>query len=301
MMIKYLRIVLIVFFILNLFSCKKNTFFISDRHGLSYEEVKNVSVELKKNTLILFDYHNDVNFTVKKTTSYNWVGKLIQENIIKKVYWICGFELSPLELNAKKKWLLENSETGLLLDKEKILDAFIIKDYNSFIKEKLKNNYVVTVDFDLFLLSERNEKSDKDKIKAQDFCISVCDWIKKQKPELTTLSLSAVYEPSSSETWDCLYSFLNRMNKVKVLWILKSGDFNEIPESNEDIAGWDKWSENKSEFSRYDNGFYKGAELWINVPERIRKELLLKKINCRPDDLTTFQIINNWKDKSSDF
>lgn len=290
----------VLLFLITLCSCQKKTVFLSDRHGLSYDQIKQNFLNTKKDTLILFDFHNDVNFVTEETASYNWVGKLIKEDVLKKVYWICGYDLSPSQLDSKQKWLLQNAERGFPEDQRKVQNAFFITDFTSFNSMKLQKNYAVTVDFDLFTLSEISEtRRTSEKLTAEAFVLAVSKWIKNHNPDLTTLCLSAVYQPVPEKAWNCLDLFLNDFSHSNTRWILKSGEFGEKPESNEDLAGWENWTQNQDVFMEYDCSFFKGAYLWINTPEKIRKNLLAKKISCENDDETTAMVIESWKNKDS--
>ena len=86
----------LIFFTLIFSSCglKKTQIHLHDRHGLSYDFVKAYAQEHGAITLVLLDYHHDIRPEIESVTSVNWVGKLVEEDYVKKVIWLSVFLIS---------------------------------------------------------------------------------------------------------------------------------------------------------------------------------------------------------------
>lgn len=281
---EFLTITLVIFSIFFI-SCSKQKILVSDRHVHSYEFIKNHVEENNCNTLILLDYHNDIKSDTNNITSYNWVAKLIEEDVITKVYWISGGSLNILNKNARMNWLSRNLVGFDIETEDKIKNVITLLDFDELKQYKFKQKVIITLDFDVLT---KNPGSDDMK-----FLDDMNTWIKKQKCPILTLSFSSIYQDVPSKAYNLFYNFIKNYDK-KSSWYLLSSDFVEKAESNEELKAWQKWQQNP-EYYNYDEAFFENAYLWLQFPYKIIQELINKKIKPYKNDKINEEIINCWK------
>ena len=278
------------FFSCNL-SANKNqsSYFLADRHGLSYEPVKDCCIKNKIETLVLFDWHNDVKDDSGRICSYNWVGRLLEHGYINKVYWICQSSADKIQLNSNRAWLEKNCRNKDEQIKDKILNAFEIIDFNSLENLKIKEPYIITIDLDLY-----DVQTEKEPLL---FIQKTCSFLKNSKCPLVTFSFSAAYQSSPQKAWSYLQCFLQNAPQ-NVNWYFKSGQFGEKAESNEDLNAFEKWKKHIEVYQAYQLGFYRGAYLWLNAPPFIQDLMLKKKMQpLEPDDDLSRQLLSAIEEK----
>ena len=280
----------VIFFSYNL-SANKNqpSYFLADRHGLSYEPVKDCCIKNKIETLVLFDWHNDVKDDSGRICSYNWVGRLLEHGYINKVYWICQSSADKIQLNSNRAWLEKNCRNKDEQIKDKILNAFEIIDFNSLENLKIKEPYIITIDLDLY-----DVQTEKEPLL---FIQKTCSFLKNSKCPLVTFSFSAAYQSSPQKAWSYLQCFLQNAPQ-NVNWYFKSGQFGEKAESNEDLNAFEKWKKHIEVYQAYQLGFYRGAYLWLNAPPFIQDLMLKKKMQpLEPDDDLSRQLLSAIEEK----
>lgn len=293
---RVLHLFLMILIFLNLASfsaCHKTTeIHIHDRHGLSYDSVKNYAQKNGPVTLVLLDYHHDVLPAVTNVTSVNWVGKLVEEDYVKKVIWLSGKKLLLPNRESRMAWLersLKNSypETAdKMRNAVQLVDWYDLQELKSGDASGVSGPVVITLDFDVFTKDPGNP--------PELFVDELCTWIQKQKPELVTMSLSASYQPEPEKAWEWLRQFVLNYKSYAV-WFLESGEFGEKEESKDEFAAHKKWEENPEVFKNYKDPFYAGAFLWQNAPDDVTAALLKKKV--RAGNKTAEEIIDIWKDE----
>ena len=275
---------------------KKTQIHLHDRHGLSYDLVKSYAQEHGAVNLVLLDYHHDIRPEIERVNSVNWVGKLVEEDYVKKVIWLSGKKLLLPNRNSRMAWLersLKNSTPDIA---DKMRNAVELVDWYDLQDLKLGGKggkaggydgpFVITLDFDLFT-------KDPGEVPEQ-FVDELCSWIQKQKPELLTMCLSASYQPDPEKAWSWLNRFAANY-KRGAEWYLESGEFGEKEESKDDFAAHKKWAENPSFFKKYESPFYSGGYLWQNVPDFLRKSLIDKRV--RAENKAGQEILACWNDK----
>lgn len=270
-------IIILLCFSLSFHSCERNSqnqnmqiqYFLADRHALSYKIVREYCIKNQTETLILFDQHNDVNADSSLILSYNWVGQLLDQGILNKVYWVCSYSSNSLEINAKYKWLEKNCQKKDEERRARVLKAFEIIDYKAFQKLKIQEPYIITIDLDLYDMENQ--------ITPEDFIKESCNFLKKSKCPLVTFSLSAAYQKNPQKGWSYLECLLRNSPK-NVCWYFESGDFGENAESLEDLKAFDKWKNEIETYQAYQKGFYRGAYLWLNAPPGVQDLMLEKKM-----------------------
>lgn len=270
------------------FSCSKGQtkIHVHDRHGLSYDYIKAYAQTHGPVTLVLLDYHHDINSDTRVVTSFNWVSKLIEENYIKKVIWLSGKKLLLPNRNARMAWLNRSLKNSYPQDAEKIKQTVELVDWYDLQKTRISGPFVITLDFDVFT----KDPGDDPKL----FVDELCKWIQKQKPELLTLAFSAAYQPKPQEAWNWFEQFIKNY-KGRSLWFLESGDFGEIEESNEERAARELWKSTPLEFRTAQAALYAGACLWQNAPCSVVSSLKQKKIRAGNSEAEV--IINRWNDE----
>lgn len=268
-------------------SSLKKTVLLSDRHVCSYLPVKEYCNSNGCKSLVLFDFHNDVNYYQKEITSFNWVGKLIEEEILDNVIWICSYSISDDEKRDKKDWLETNCSGKPEIMKNKILDTFKIVGFTDFLQMDFDEDYVVSVDLDLFTLDEKSDSN---------FVKKTCEWISKCGSSLVTVCFSASYQNSAEKSFSVLNDFITN-SSFSADWFLLSNDFKEYNESREDLYAWDYKEEHPEMFYCFGKEMYRGAYFWMFVPREISSGLILKKIGAYREDKLSAEIINKWKDK----
>lgn len=266
--------------------------FLSDRHVASYQIISSFTQQHNSRspyTLVLLDYHHDIapqGSEVYTVTSVNWVGKLIEEKRISKVIWVSGRTLLLPNRNARMAWLDRSLKKAYPDTAAYIKSCVTLCDWNDLQQVKINGPFVVTLDFDVFMKDPGPD--------ANAFVDEVCAWTQAQKPQLVTLALSATYQKDASATWEWLVRFVRGYHR-KSTWYFQSGLFGESPESNDDIMSWKKWHEHPEQYQQYQNGFYRGAYLWLLAPKAVRDALLAKDI--QPTDASK-SIITAWKNDS---
>lgn len=267
---------------------KEQTIFLSDRHVLSYDLVKEKADAEGPVTLVLLDYHNDIQKETGSILSSNWVGKLILNGSINKVWWISGRNLHEMNRNARYAWLERNLKHTYPDDAEIIRNTIELCDFPELLQKKLPEQTVITLDFDVLTKDPGPD--------ADAFVIEMADWIARQDCTLVTLSFSATYQNTPESAWNWLSLFLAHYDR-KANWYFKSGGFDEKPEGQEDEDAWQQWKERPEVFARFGCAFYRGAHLWLNAPYNIQQQLLEKQIApLKADDDTTAKVLAAWKD-----
>lgn len=284
---EFLTITLVIFSLFFI-SCSKQKVLVSDRHVYSYEIVKNQVDENNCSTLILLDYHNDIKSDTYNLTSYNWVSKLIEEDVITKVYWISGGVLNTLNRNARMNWLTRNLVDFDVETEDKIRNVITLLDFDELKHYKFKQKVIITLDFDVLT---KNPGPDD-----MQFLNDMNIWIKKQNCPLLTLSFSSIYQDVPSKAYNWFYTFIKNYDK-KSHWYFLSSDFVEKAESNEELKAWQKWEQNP-DFYNYEEAFFENGYLWLQFPFRITQELLNKKIKPYKNDKISEEIINCWKSEN---
>ena len=266
----------ISFFIFLIFtSCYKTAeIHVHDRHGLSYDLVKDYAREHGAVTLVLLDYHHDILPERNEVTSVNWVGKLVEEDAVKKVIWLSGKKLLLPNRESRMAWLERSLKNAYPETVDKMRKAVQLVDWYDLQELKLTDPFVITLDFDVFT-------KDPGEVPEQ-FVDELCTWIQKQKPELLTMCLSASYQPDLDKGWSWLNRFAGNY-KRRADWYLESGEFGEKEESRDDVAA------HKQRF------FYSGAYLWQNAPDYLKKTLCNKEV--RGGNKAAEEVIACWKNK----
>ena len=162
---------------------KKTQIHLHDRHGLSYETVKAYAQKHGALTLVLLDYHHDIRPEIQNVNSVNWVGKLIEEDYVKKVIWLSGKKLLLPNRNARMAWLERSIKNAYPQTADKMRQAVQLVDWDDLQAVELTGPFAITLDFDVFMKDPGNP--------PELFVDELCNWIQKQKPELVTLAFSA--------------------------------------------------------------------------------------------------------------
>lgn len=288
---------LLIFQTLIFISCgpKKTQIHLHDRHGLSYDFVKAYAKEHGPITLVLLDYHHDIRPEIESVTSVNWVGKLVEEDYVKKVIWLSGKKLLLPNRNARMSWLERSLKNTYPETAEKMRQAVQLVDWDDLQEVKLggargtsdfAGPFAITLDFDVFMKDPGEP--------AELFVDQLCSWIQKQKPELVTLAFSAAYQPKPDKAWAWLEQF-TQAYKAPSDWFLESGEFGEKFESNDEALAWEEWRKNPAKYCAAENPFYAGAYFWQNAPEKCIKLLKAKKIKAGNESAR--EILGFWNDK----
>ncbi len=283
---------------ISLISCRKTTqIHLHDRHVLSYDLVKNYAEEHGAVNLILLDYHHDIRPEYEVINSVDWVGKLVEEDYVKKVIWLSGKKLLLPNRNARMAWLERSLKNTYPDTADKMRNAVQLVDWYDLQELKfggsrgvasadISGPFVITLDFDVFTKDPGNP--------PELFVDELCNWIQKQKPELLTMCLSASYQPDPENAWRWLNRFITGY-KRSADWYLESGDFGEKEESRDDFEAHKKWAELPEVYKNAEAPFYSGGYLWQNAPAFLTKSLIEKKINAGNE--TAKEILYIWNDK----
>ena len=273
-------------FLISSCGCKKTQIHLHDRHGLSYETVKAYAQKHGALTLVLLDYHHDIRPEIQNVNSVNWVGKLIEEDYVKKVIWLSGKKLLLPNRNARMAWLERSLKNTYPQTADKMRQAVQLVDWDDLQEVRLSGPFVITLDFDVFMKDPGNP--------PELFVDELCTWIQKQKPELLTLAFSAAYQPDPDKAWAWLEQFTEGY-EARSDWFLESGDFGESFESNDEALAWSQWRKNPARYEEAEAAFYPGAYFWQNAPEKCIK--LLKGKKLRAGNQSAREILGTWSDK----
>ena len=264
-------------FLLLIASCApaaRPVYFLSDRHGLSYEIVRDYCERERCATLVLFDWHNDVGPASAAVHSYDWVGQLVDAGTVSEVCWVCRRSASGLELSDRRSWLERNAAGRPQDAADKMLRSFRIVDFDGLQELRLEKPFVATVDLDLYGGESALGRGGGD---ADGFIRDTCAFLRRTGCPLVTVSLSAAYQQSPGEAWGYLDCFMRNV-PARVEWLFASGASGEKEESLEDRAAFARWKEDVARFQTYQRGFYRGAALWLGAPPAIRELFAKKKL-----------------------
>ena len=283
-----LAFLLLIFLAFLFISCghKKTQIHLHDRHGLSYDLVKDYAEKHGALTLVLLDYHHDIKPEIENVTSVNWVGKLVEEDYVKKVIWLSGKKLLLPNRNSRMTWLERSLKNAYPETAEKMRKAVQLVDWEDLQAIELSGPFAITLDFDVFMKDPGNP--------PELFVDELCNWIQKQKPELVTLAFSAAYQPEPDKAWIWLEQFTEAY-KTNSVWFLESGKFGEKFESNDEALAREQWRKNPAKYCAPENPFYSGAYFWQNAPEKYIKLLKAKKIQA--GNKSAQEILDSWNDK----
>ncbi len=265
------------------------TCFLSDRHVLSFDLVKDCCEKENCSTLLLLDRHNDVSADSSIVHSYDWAGQLVDRGCVDEVYWVCQSAASGFELEAKKRWLEKN--TGLKSEENarRVLEAFRIVDFAMLKTLRLKTPFVVSVDLDLY-----DGETERDPLR---FIRETCEFLKENRCPLVTVCLSAAYQKSPETAWNYLETFMQE-TPDNARWLFASGSFGETEESYEDQAAFSRWKNDIEAFQGYQCGFYRGAYLWLNAPPAIQELFARKKVAAfDTEDWVTARVLEAMREK----
>ncbi|MBP5158486.1 MAG: AMMECR1 domain-containing protein, partial [Treponema sp.] len=270
----------------------KATYFLSDRHGLSYDVVKDWCEKEGCTTLVLLDQHNDVSADSATIHSYDWAGQLVDRGIVSEVYWVCQSEASSLELAAKRRWLEQNTRNKSEENARRILEAFHIVDFASFRSMKPQppqKPYAVSVDLDLY-----DGEAETEPVR---FIRESCEFLKSERCPLVTVCLSAAYQKRPEAAWNYLETFMQEAPGT-ARWLFASGDFGEKEESREEQEAFARWKNDIAAFQGYQCGFYRGAYLWLNDPPAIQELFARKQVTAyNPEDKMSATVLMAMQDK----
>lgn len=278
----------LIFLTLLFLSCghQKTQIHLHDRHGLSYDLVKDYAEEHGAITLVLLDYHHDIRPEIQNVTSVNWVGKLIEENYVKNVIWLSGKKLLLPNRNSRMAWLERSLKNTYPETADKMRQAVQLVDWDDLQEIELRGPFAITLDFDVFMKDPGTP--------PELFVDELCTWIQKQKPELVTLAFSAAYQPKPDKAWAWLFQFAEAY-KARSDWFLESGEFGEKFESNDEALAWEQWRKNPAKYCDPENPFYSGAYFWQNAPRSFVELAMKKKLSAGNESAA--EIIKYWKDK----
>lgn len=278
---------LLIFLLFLFISCghKKTQIHLHDRHGLSYDLVKEYAEAHGTLTLILLDYHHDIRPEIEKVNSVNWVGKLIEEDYVKKVIWLSGKKLLLPNRNSRMAWLERSLKNTYPETADKMRNAVQLVDWDDLQTLELNGPFAITLDFDIFMKDPGNP--------PELFVDELCTWIQKQKPELVTLAFSAAYQPEPDKAWAWFEQF-TKAYKLRADWFLESGEFGEKFESKDEALAREQWRKNPAKYCLPENPFYSGAYFWQNAPEKCIELLKAKKIQAGNESAQ--EILDCWKD-----
>ena len=290
---------LIFLFTVSFISCRKTTqIHLHDRHVFSYDLVKSYAREHGAVTLVLLDYHHDIRPEYEVLNSVDWVGKLVEEDYVKKVIWLSGKKLLLPNRNARMAWLERSLKNAYPDTADKMRNAVRLVDWDDLQQLKLctrcsshegrglEGPFVITLDFDVFMKDPGNP--------PEFFVDELCTWIQKQKPELLTLAFSAAYQPEPEKAWGWLKQFTKHYES-KAEWFLEADSFGERIESLDEAQAREDWKANPKKFTAPQAPFYAGAYLWQNAPSDFVNEILKKKVTAAND--TAAEIIFCWQNK----
>ncbi|WP_407427773.1 AMMECR1 domain-containing protein [Treponema sp.] len=284
---QFLLLIFIIPLFFIFFSCSKTQIHLHDRHVLSYDSVKSYAQKKGPVSLVLLDYHHDIHPGQRNLTSVNWVGNLIEEGLVSKVYWLSGRTLLLPNRNSRFAWLERSLKDTTPDTAQKIRETVELVDWHDLQKISLKKNFVITLDFDVFTKDTDND--------PQNFVLELCEWIQKQKPALLTLAFSSSYQKNPSEGWSYLSSFIENWQTGSGCFF-ECGKFGEKAESNDDLKAWKIWKENPEVFSEYENAFLPGAYLWTSCPSSVKNALLNKKITANNKEAES--VLSDWNDEN---
>jgi AMMECR1 domain-containing protein len=284
---------LCIFLSVSFISCRKTEVHLHDRHGHSYNIVKNYAEEHGAVNLVLLDYHHDIRPEIEIVNSVDWVGKLVEEDYVKKVIWLSGKKLLLPNRNARMAWLERSLKNTYPETAEKMRQAVTLVDWYDLQEIRLGGKrgdfcgpFVITLDFDVFMKDPGDP--------AELFVDELCSWIQKQKPQLLTLAFSAAYQPQPDKAWAWLEQFTKAYG-TRADWFLESGDFGEKFESLDEAQAWSLWKENSAKFQAAETPFYPGAYFWQNAPGSFVAAALEKNLSAGNESAAG--IIKAWKDK----
>ena len=285
---KICEIIFIFLVFLSFFSCARRhtEIHLHDRHGLSYDLVKNYTEQHGAVTLVLLDYHHDIRPEIEEINSVNWVGKLVENDYVKKVIWLSGKKLLLPNRESRETWLERSLSNVYPSVADKLREAVMLVDWYDLQKLKLQEPFVITLDFDVFTKDPGDD--------PELFVDELSSWIQKQKPELFTMCLSAAYQPEPEKAWSWLCRFVDGFD-YRAKWFLESGKFGEQFESRDEALAREKWRNKPAKFLGAEYSFYGGAYLWQNAP--LECVTVLQKRNIAEGNEAAEYILHGWNDK----
>jgi len=262
----FYRLLILLFLSIFNASCSQKKVFLSDRAVLAYSQIESYKNKNGIPSLILLDYHNNVNLKKGTLSSLNWVSRLIKNNIVDEVYWISGRTMELPNKESRKAWLLRNLNGASYEDEKLILEKIKIYDWQDIQNAKLNNNLVLHLGFAEFT---------KDPGPDPDLYIKeICNFIHKKKIPLTTISFSSVYLNAPEKGWHWLETFCKSF-RSRAQWVLAADSYKTRAESADEERAWLKW---KNDASYQSARFFPGAYIWQQCPRKIQKALLAKNI-----------------------
>jgi AMMECR1 domain-containing protein len=266
-----------------------------DRHVLSYAPVADYSLQHGIKTLVLLDYHHDSGPGPdpggEELSSYNWIGHLINQDIITRVYWVSGRNLQKQNRNARRAWLHRMWELDSPSEREKKEEAVRIVDWPELltISRDWKKPFIVSLDLDVLTVDPGPD--------PDIFLNEILDFIKNEKPGLVTVALSAAYQKDAGKGWawfNRTYNILSRLGPT----FLELGSAKPKPESLEEAASWKKWF-NRSSDANYAEGFAPGYGLWDYAPEVLFQNMIDRL--PLPGDLGASYFVKSLSDAADDY
>jgi len=270
-------------------SCARPELHLHDRHCLSYPLVASYAKRHPGATLVLLDYHHDVGPVGEGPSSSDWVALLLRDRAVSRVLWVSGRDLLLPNRNARLAWLRRKLSAFPPSEASRIESRITLVDWRELEKMRLGGPLVVSLDFDLFC----HDPGDP----PERFLDEICAWMKRQRPGLVTLALSAAYESDAPSAWRRLERFAalyGRGATGRAAWYLEAGPRDPAAEGEEEGEAWRLWESRRAAFGRRDLSFMPGAAIWISPPAGLRAALLA--LGIRPGDGAAKDIISGWSD-----
>jgi hypothetical protein len=271
-----------------LVSCAKPEIHIHDRHSLSSPLVESYAGKHPDATLVLFDYHHDIGHVGEEALSANWVARFLREDRDARVIWVSGRDLAAPDRGARLAWLRRGLVSFAPGEAARLESRVELATWHELEKRSLGAPLVISLDFDIFCQDQGSS--------PERFLDEIGAWIRRRKPDLVTLALSAAYEDDPSSAFSRLERFVAGWGAEArgSAWFLEAGPRNPRQEGYEERNAWRLWEERPDVFGGCDAAFYPGAGIWIAPPQGLCSVLLA--LGAKPGDDTAKDVLSGWRD-----
>ncbi len=268
-------------------SCAAPQIHVHDRHVLSYPLVWAFAKSHPGSTLVLLDYHHDIANADNGVTSFNWVGSLLDQDVLSRVVWVSGRTLLLPNRNSRMKWLHRSLEGFAPSDAARIEGHVTLADWRDLRALRIQGPLVVSLDLDI-LAHDPGDPPER-------FLDELAAWIREHRPPLVTVALSAAYQKSAPLAWGWLSRLARELSENGASWYMEAGTESAFPESNEENGAWQLWEAQPETFMGYEHGFWPGAGLWVQAPASLREAL--RERSVRAGDASAQDVLSGWADK----
>jgi AMMECR1 domain-containing protein len=251
---------------------------LQDRHVEAWNPVAAYGRTHTGTTLVLLDYHPDSGGLRFPRNSTNWVGHLVDEGLVTRVFWVSAQHFGPGQRESRRHWLERLMSDDDPVRAQRVMAAYTIADGDDLKAWTPPTAWVLSIDSDVLAHDAGSRPSD--------WLTELGAWTEHHRPEVGAWALSAAYQPDAAAAWAWTQQWWSQpwMAGVRSYW--EGGPQGAYAESGEEATAWRSWSSGRP--------FWPGASVWQGAPVSLRR-ILVERAPV-PVDAVASAALSAWRD-----